>query len=124
MEMFIDFMRKNLTCAFDRAKCIEYLNCNSAFFTYTDIRYALGMLDRWINVGMFRGQLTFHPLLLLLDDPMQQEDYDTNTMMTMTNNTNNTNKRLASCDDDDDDDEVSGREEQEEFAKKKKRQRF
>ena len=88
METFIDFMRENLTCAFDRPKCIEYLNSISTAFTYTDTLYALGMLDRWIAVGMFKGRLTFHHHQL--DDLMQPEQ---DTMMT----NNNTNKRQLAC---------------------------
>jgi hypothetical protein len=74
MEAFVSFLRENLTCAADRNKCIEYIERNIATFNHLDLDYAHGMIDRWIEVGLFRGKLT----LRNLDDtrPRQQHQND------------------------------------------------
>ena len=58
MEAFTSFLRENLTCAADRDECIEYIQRNIATFNHLDLDYAHGMIDRWIEVGIFKGKLT------------------------------------------------------------------
>jgi hypothetical protein len=74
MQAFVDFMKENLTCSSDRTKCIEYIQNNSASFDCVDTAYALGIVDRWIAVGMFRGKL----VLQHMDDthPTQQQQHE------------------------------------------------
>jgi hypothetical protein len=58
LQEFIDYLKINLTCPADRFKCLCYLEslrpCLSRVES-VDMNYAMGMVDRWIAVGIFSG---------------------------------------------------------------------
>ncbi len=58
VQDFVDYLKANLARPADKAKCLCFLDSLSPYLSENDQRYAAGMLDRWISVGVFNGSIS------------------------------------------------------------------